>query len=147
MVQYFWVVVFGFFPFSFLFFPSIYKKKTLNCALRIIIFFVYISISKSSLNEQFSRFPLGELPLGVSLVTFWLWTLLPLRSLWIFCVLTLSQSHISNNNLSPSSCFLVTKIAMLPLLLHLSSGCSPHSPTFLKKKEVLTFNFLHDKFW
>lgn len=71
MVQYFWVVVFVFFSFSFLFFfPSIYKKKTLNCTLWIIIFFVYISISKSSLNEQFSRFPLGGLPLGVSLVTF-----------------------------------------------------------------------------
>lgn len=61
------------------------KNKTLKCALWIILFSSYIWIAKSCLNEQISRFPFRQLPVGTFPVTFWLWSLLLFSSYEIFC--------------------------------------------------------------
>lgn len=143
MVQYFWVVVLGL-SLSF-FLSSIYKKKdTLHCVLWIIVFSLYLWISKPSLSEQFSRFPVGRLPLGVSPGNLMAVGTCSFSSWWLFCVLALSQHHVGLQTII-SPLVSASWLPELPgcLCCFTSHRCS-HIPTEKRKSSHLisyTINF------
>lgn len=131
---------------SFIFFLIIFFKEERNpklCPLDYLVHFLHLNFKIFFLNEQLSRFPLGQLPVGVPLVTFWLWTLLPF-SFCKYSVLVPSQSHAGAKE--------ITCLQMVLLGDH--TECSallfyllvvPHVAEE-KESKILTFNFLPDKF-
>lgn len=110
------------------FFLIIFFKEERNpklCPLDYLVLFLHLNFKILFLNEQLSRFPLGQLPVGAPLVTFWLWTLLPF-SFFKYSVLVPSQSHAGAKEITCLQMVLLgDHTECSALLFYLSSSCSP----------------------